>query len=51
MTVRFDFKELVDVNTLAYHRLDVFTGSDDHTLTKTSLNKNRLVYSRAPPQF
>lgn len=40
---------IVDVNTLAYHRLDIFTGADDHCTTKSTLNKDTNILSYSVP--
>jgi hypothetical protein len=41
----------VDINALAYHKLDVYTGSDDKTAARVDLDSNIIRLPRAPPAF
>lgn len=39
------------INTLGYHKLEIFTGGDDKTTAKSSLNQKLIKVPKAPPAF
>ena len=39
------------INTLGYHRLEIFTGSDDKTTAKSTLAADLIKVPTAPPAF
>jgi hypothetical protein len=39
------------INTLGYHRLEIFTGADDKTTAKSTLSGKLIKVPKAPPAF
>ena len=39
------------INTLDYHKLDIFTGSDDKTTARSVMDKKLIKIPKAPPAF
>ena len=39
------------INTLGYHKLEIFTGGDDKTTAKSALNGKLIKVPKAPPAF
>lgn len=46
-----NFLPLGEINCLSYHRLDIFTGSNDHSAAKLTLDKDIIKVPNAPPAF
>ena len=40
-----------DINCLSYHRMSVFTGSDDKTISQADLDPKLVKIPYAPPAF
>jgi hypothetical protein len=39
------------INTLGYHRLEIFTGADDKTTAKATMSGKLIKVPKAPPAF